>query len=131
LVVYFLIGAIDGHAKNYSIEYLKKGHKLTPLYDILSLFPALTEKEMRIGKYKMALSVGHSNYYRADKIHRRHFIETAKICQLSEERANEIIDEVLEAFKNNIWEKLKLSKLFDHDVKDKIVAGIKIVMKKF
>ncbi len=127
LVIFFVIGAIDGHAKNYSIETTQKGHQLAPLYDILSIFPALTKKEMRLGKYKMALSVGKSNHYTAKRIYRRHFLETAKFCQITEDRANEIMDRVLALINEKIWEKIDYSKYFDRKIKNQIVDGMKIV----
>jgi len=127
LVVFFVLGAIDGHAKNYSIEYVREGHQLAPLYDILSLFPALSQKEIAVGKYKMALSLGNSNHYNVSKIHRRHFIETAKECQIAEDRANEIIDEVLALINAEIWNNIDYSEHFDQRIKDQIVSGIKIL----
>ena len=130
LVVFFAIGAIDGHAKNYSIEYVKEGHQLAPLYDILSIFPALNEKEIGIGKYKMALSVGNSNHYIVKRINRRHFLETAKFCQIAEDRANEIIDDVLSSISKQVWNNIDCSDKFDQNIKDKIVGGIKIASDK-
>lgn len=130
LVVFFAIGAIDGHAKNYSIQYVKEGHQLTPLYDILSIFPTLSEKEIGVGKYKMALSVGNSNHYTAKRVQRKHFIETAKHCQIADERADEIIDEVISAIEKEIWNNIDYSDRFDQRIKDKIVEGIKIVATK-
>ena len=41
-VVFWMLAAIDGHAKNFSIFLLPKGaYQLTPLYDILSAYPVL------------------------------------------------------------------------------------------
>lgn len=131
LVVFYILGAIDGHAKNYSIEYAKEGYFLAPLYDILSIFPALNQKEVGVGKYKMALGMGKSNHYTAKRINRRHFIETAKFCRITQTRANEIIDEVLVCVKNEVWNQIDYSKNFEHKIKEKIVDGIKIVSKDF
>lgn len=130
LVVYFILGGIDGHAKNYSISYGRDGHQMTPMYDVLSIFPALSEKDIKVGKFKMALSVGDKGHYLVKRIARRHFLETAKICQLSTEVANSIIDEVMECISNEIWNKIKLSSLFDNIIKDKIIDGLKIISKK-
>ena len=127
LVVFFAIGAIDGHAKNYSVQYVKEGHQLAPLYDILSIFPALNEKKIGIGKYKMALSVGNSNHYTVKRIHRRHFLETAKYCQITENHANEIIDEVITSINDEVWNNIDYSEHFDQSIKEQIVSGTKIV----
>ena len=130
LVTFYLLGAIDGHAKNYSIEYVQEGHRLTQLYDILSIFPALDKKQISVGKYKMALSIGKSNHYKVKDIGRRHFLETAKQCFLSEDRANEIIDNLLETINNEVWNNINYSDLFDKSIKDKIVEGLKTMSKK-
>ncbi len=130
LAIYFVLGATDGHAKNYSIEYVKQGHKLAPLYDILSIFPTLSSSEMAAAKYKMALSMGISNHYRAHKINRKHFLETARICQMTENLANQIIDDILGQLKNEVWNEIEYSTLFDHTIKNKIVEGIKATLKR-
>lgn len=130
LIIYFILGAIDGHAKNYSIEYVKEGHQLTPLYDILSIFPALDEKQIRVGKFKMALSVGDKGHYKAKDIRRRHFLETAKKCFISEKRANEIIDEITQLVDDQVWDDIELSKLFDNEIKEQIITGLQILSKK-
>lgn len=130
LVVYFVLGGIDGHAKNYSISYGKDGHQMTPMYDVLSIFPALSEKDIKVGKFNMALSVGGRGHYLVKKIARRHFLETAKMCQLSIEVANTVIDEVLECISSEVWNETQLSPLFDKNIKNKIINGLKIISKK-
>ena len=38
-VVFWLLAAIDGHAKNFSVLYFPDGIRLTPIYDVLSAYP--------------------------------------------------------------------------------------------
>jgi serine/threonine-protein kinase HipA len=45
-LIYFLLGAIDGHAKNFSIHLTRTGFRLTPHYDILSVWPAVHRNEI-------------------------------------------------------------------------------------
>ena len=130
LLVYYILGAIDGHAKNYSIRYVESGYQLAPLYDILSIYPALTVKEIKIGKYKMAFSIGNSNHYASKRIYRKHFIETAKFCQISAHRSEEIIDSTLLSVKKKVWETIELSDHLDLKVRDKIISGILINARK-
>jgi len=51
IIVFWLLGATDGHAKNFSI-FLSPGggYRLTPLYDIVSAQPSLDAKQ--IGRNK-------------------------------------------------------------------------------
>ncbi|MBK8204389.1 MAG: HipA domain-containing protein [Bdellovibrionales bacterium] len=39
-IIFFMLGATDGHAKNFSIFNTSSGFRLTPLYDVLSVHPA-------------------------------------------------------------------------------------------
>jgi len=44
--LFWLMGASDGHAKNFSIFILAKGlFHLTPFYDVLSIFPVVDKKD--------------------------------------------------------------------------------------
>lgn len=83
-IVFWLLAAIDGHAKNFSIFLLPGGaFHLTPLYDILSAHPMLGHGRGLIAKQKlkMAMAVeGKSRHYRWADIHARHWLETGKRC---------------------------------------------------
>jgi len=93
-MVFWLIGATDGHAKNFSIAHRPGGgFKLTPLYDILSAQPLLDEGTLRRNRFKMAMSVGNNNHYRMDEIQKRHFEETANAAGLPVGTVEEICGE--------------------------------------
>jgi serine/threonine-protein kinase HipA len=77
-IVFFLLGAIDGHAKNFSIKLFSSGFQLTPLYDVMSIFPALARRQIEPKQAKLAMSVGDNIHYRPNEIHRRHWEQTAK-----------------------------------------------------
>jgi len=81
-VVFWMLAAIDGHAKNFSIYLLPKGaYQLTPRYDILSAYPVLGHGRGKLApeRIKMAMSVkGKSRHYLWTEIHARHWVETAK-----------------------------------------------------
>lgn len=79
LILFWLIGATDGHAKNFSI-FLRAGgrYRLTPMYDVLSAQPAFDRLQIPNNRYKLAMSAGDSRKYRILEIAGRHFIQTGK-----------------------------------------------------
>ena len=80
-VLFWLMGASDGHAKNFSIFILPDGQfQLTPFYDVLSVFPVVNKKGLNIRQVKLAmgLKATKGKKYHINKIYPRHFIETAK-----------------------------------------------------
>lgn len=93
-LIFWLIGATDGHAKNFSV-FLSPGgsYRMTPLYDILTAQPALNAHQIERKQMRMAMSVGKSRHYRFDQIHGRHFVQTAMRAGLSKTRTFAIIEE--------------------------------------
>ncbi|GBD46942.1 type II toxin-antitoxin system HipA family toxin [Methylopila sp. Yamaguchi] len=78
LVAFWLIGATDGHAKNFSIFLAPGGRfRMTPLYDVLTTQPTVDAGRIRRNQFKLAMSLGKSRHYRVDDIAPRHFLETA------------------------------------------------------
>jgi serine/threonine-protein kinase HipA len=85
-MLYWLLCAIDGHAKNFSL-FLEAGggYRLTPRYDVLSAFPVLGTARRMLSpkKVKMAMAVeGKNRHYLWRSILGRHWEETAKRCGL-------------------------------------------------
>jgi len=80
-IVFWLLGATDGHAKNFSV-FLSPGQRfrMTPLYDVLTAQPSADAGQVPIKKYKLAMSAGDNNHYRIDEITPRHFVQTADRC---------------------------------------------------
>ncbi|MCH8097130.1 MAG: type II toxin-antitoxin system HipA family toxin [Proteobacteria bacterium] len=78
-IVFWLLGATDGHAKNFSI-FLRPGARfnLTPLYDVMSVQPAVDAGQLGKNKMKLALAVGDKRHYVIDTILPRHFTQTAE-----------------------------------------------------
>lgn len=96
-MVFWLLAATDGHAKNTSL-FLRPGgrFRLTPLYDVLSAQPARDARQIGKNQMKLALSVGHRRHYAIDEIAPRHFMQTAKANGLPEEIVNELFGELLD-----------------------------------
>lgn len=79
LILFWLIGATDGHGKNFSI-FLRPGGRygLTPFYDVLSAQPAFDRNQIPKKSFKLAMSAGKSRKYRIHDISGHHFVETAR-----------------------------------------------------
>jgi serine/threonine-protein kinase HipA len=97
-ILFWLIGATDGHAKNFSV-FLGPGgtYRLTPLYDILSAQPSLDARQVERKQMKLAMAMGAKNHYRIDGIQTRHFFETGKAAGLSKATVQTLIDEICAA----------------------------------
>ncbi|OKL45111.1 type II toxin-antitoxin system HipA family toxin [Pseudovibrio exalbescens] len=97
-MLFWLIGATDGHAKNFSV-FLGPGgsFQLTPLYDILTAQPSLMSRQIDRKQMKLALSVGRNNHYRLDQIHGRHFLQTAEQARLPKGLVHNALSEIAEA----------------------------------
>lgn len=82
-IAFWLIGATDGHAKNFSIFISPGGrYRLTPLYDILTAQPSLDAGQIQRKQMKLAMSIGDSRHYRIDDIVGRHFVQTGEAADL-------------------------------------------------
>ncbi|HEX3627800.1 MAG TPA: type II toxin-antitoxin system HipA family toxin [Verrucomicrobiae bacterium] len=97
-ILFWLIAATDGHAKNFSVFLGPQGRfRLTPLYDVLSAQPSLNARQIECKQMKLAMSVGRSRHYRIEEIHGHHFVQTAEAAGLPGARATDAIREIMEA----------------------------------
>ncbi len=126
-ILFWLIGATDGHAKNFSIFLLPGGRfRLTPLYDIMSAQPYLDRKQLTHNKMKLAMAVGKNRHYIVKNIQKRHFIETGKICGLSETAMETTFNEIKKAMPNAINQVMQnLPQDFPLSLAESIIAGMK------
>ncbi len=77
-LVFWMLCAMDGHAKNFSL-FIRPGgrYQLTPLYDVLSAYPLLGAGPSKISpfKAKMAMAVRSTNsHWKMREILRRHWL---------------------------------------------------------
>jgi serine/threonine-protein kinase HipA len=94
-IVFWLLGATDGHAKNFSIWLASGGRfRLTPLYDIVSTQPSVDAGQLSYNQMKMAMATGKNGHYIVHTIVCRHFLETAQRCRLPNKMATAAIEEV-------------------------------------
>lgn len=84
MVLYWLLGATDGHAKNFSLTlFAGGGFKLAPLYDVISIQPNLDAGEVHPKRVKMAMALGDRRHYVIERILPRHFYQTGERAGLS------------------------------------------------
>lgn len=97
-ILFWLLGATDGHAKNFSL-FLRPGGRfvLTPLYDVMSAQPALAAKQLPRNKMKLAMVVGKNRHDVIDRIEPRHFIQTGELSGMSAREVRGIFNEFTEA----------------------------------
>lgn len=90
-MLFWLLCAIDGHAKNFSISHESGGaFHLTPRYDVLSMYPHLGSRrgQLPAQKVKMAMAVrGRSRHYRWREIRADHFLEVGRTAGLADSGA--------------------------------------------
>ena len=91
-IVFWLLAAIDGHAKNFSIFLTPGGFELTPLYDVMSVAPY---PEYSPHKVKLAMAVGDRNHYRINGIQLRHFYQTAKKAGIAKQDMDDLFADIL------------------------------------
>ncbi|WP_109482426.1 type II toxin-antitoxin system HipA family toxin [Paraburkholderia sp. C35] len=105
-LIFWLLAATDGHAKNFSIVHLPGSrYRATPLYDVLSAHPIIGRGANRIPmqKAKLAMAVrGTSNHYLISQIIRRHWIAQGQQTGLPPDAVNALIASVTQATKHVI-----------------------------
>lgn len=94
---FWLLGATDGHAKNFSVALGLGGrYRLTPLYDILSVQPLVDAGQVRHNQYKLSMAVGDNRHYAVSSITPRHFVQTARRASMGETAVEAIFEELME-----------------------------------
>lgn len=92
-ILFWMLCAIDGHAKNFSI-FLNAGgsYRLTPRYDVISAYNVLGSRAGTVSPHKVKMAMGvrgsKSLHYSWNEILPRHFKQMAVRCGLGNEVAN-------------------------------------------
>lgn len=96
--IFWVLGAIDGHAKNFSIQLSANNRfALSPLYDVISAYPIVEKRQLEKKSLKMAMALqGKNRHYNWDKIQLRHWYSMADFCKLPHAIMNSIIEDVFE-----------------------------------
>jgi serine/threonine-protein kinase HipA len=126
-IVFWLLGATDGHAKNFSIRLAPGGRfSLTPLYDILSTQPSLDAGQITQNQMKLAMAVGTNRHYAVHTVVGRHFLQTAKASGLPDKMLKNILEELTETTEEAIDRVLStLPRNFPENIATSITEGAK------
>jgi serine/threonine-protein kinase HipA len=97
-IIFWLLGATDGHAKNFSVFITPGGRfRLTPAYDVLTAQPSLDTGRITRKQFRLAMSVGKNRHYDIGGIMPRHFLQTADLAGVGLPAMRAIIEELGEA----------------------------------
>jgi serine/threonine-protein kinase HipA len=129
-IIFWLLAAIDGHAKNYSVFLLPGARfKLTPAYDVLSAHPVLGSGPNQFSpfKVKLAMAVRGTHYhYKLMEVQTKHWVHHAAIVGLGDNVALSIIDEIVSGTKKVIDEvSRQIPDEFPHKMAEAIFAGMR------
>ncbi|MFM4678606.1 type II toxin-antitoxin system HipA family toxin [Aeromonas media] len=127
-VLFWLLAATDGHAKNFSV-FIEPGgsFRLTPFYDILSMYPAFGGRGLhpRDAKLAMGLTASKGKIYAIDHIFPCHFYRTAKAVGFEQAKMKRIIAEFignLDMVISNV--RAKLPDTFPPRITESILKGL-------
>ncbi|WP_417700959.1 type II toxin-antitoxin system HipA family toxin [Pseudophaeobacter sp.] len=96
-VLFWLLGATDGHGKNFSVSLLPGGRfRMTPLYDVLTVQPTVDARQIERKYFKLAMNFGNSNHYKVANIVGRHIVETGVKSGLSRAVVQGLFEELQE-----------------------------------
>ena len=128
-IIFWLLIATDGHAKNFSIAMLPGGrYRATPLYDVLSAHPIVGTRKNHIQPRdaKLAMAVrGSTNHYEVYRIQRRHWSTMAQRVNLGAQTAERIIEELLVQTPQVVQDAYQsIPEGFPQDLADSILQGM-------
>lgn len=126
VVVFWLLGATDGHAKNFSLHLSAGGRfRLAPLYDVISAQPSVDAGQIQRNRTKLAMAVGDSRHYVVETIMPRHFRQTAAKAGIDSSVVSAVFEEIQAAAPAAIAQvTASLPKAFPDAVATPIVQGI-------
>ncbi len=123
-VLFWLLGATDGHAKNFSIALRPGGFRLTPLYDVLTAQKAVDDGQIRQNRMRLAMAV--DGHYRINEVVPRHFLQAAKAARYGVALAEEILADVGPKIEPALDKTLTALPLgFPQPLADSVVRGIR------
>jgi serine/threonine-protein kinase HipA len=126
-IVFWLLAATDGHAKNYSIFHERGStYRLTPFYDVLSAWPIVGRGAnlLDVRKAKLALAVRSKNaHWKLTEIKARHWDAVTRDAGLGE--AKDLLAETAGQVTKVIAEvSTQLPRGFPGRVSDRIFSGL-------
>jgi serine/threonine-protein kinase HipA len=129
-ILYWLLAATDGHAKNFSIHLRGGGFNLCPLYDILTVFPALAAKQLQKKEAKVAMAVGDNRHWKLSEIHLRHWQQTEKKSGLPSGTVEHIVESLAKRAESLDVLSEKLSQQVPPELVETTLTGLRIYLKR-
>lgn len=129
-VLFWMLRAPDGHAKNFSIQ-IQAGasgrFKLTPLYDVMSAYPVMGNQANQWAPQDLRLAMallGKNRHYHMQQIQRRHFNSTAKRVGYGKD-AEDLLQALISATPQ-VVERVQadVPKGFSQQVLDTVLSGV-------
>lgn len=137
-LLFWLMGAPDGHAKNFSIALHAGGaFSMTPLYDVVSAYPVLGNGPNRISaqRVKLAMALRCTNaHWRMRDILRRHWVEVGRrngVVTESGQGVDALIRDLIDRTPAALEQvAAKLPSSFPAHVADAILGGLEAAISK-
>ena len=132
--LFWVLGAIDGHGKNFSIFLHPQGRfELTPIYDVISAYPLADKRQLEWKKLKMAMAVKDKNrHYSWHSIQVRHWHAMAKKCHFPIKDMQAIIESIFDSMDTviaNVGN--RLAKTFPEEIADSIFSGMRKIQSRY
>jgi serine/threonine-protein kinase HipA len=126
-IAFWLMGATDGHAKNFSIFLSPGGRfRLTPLYDVISAQPSIDSKQILWKQFRLAMAFGTKLHYQIRQIAPLHFLQTAAQAGVGRELIESVVHDLLDGGPAAVDSVVsKLPKSFPDQIASSIETGIK------
>jgi serine/threonine-protein kinase HipA len=129
-ILYWILRAPDGHAKNFSIRLLAGDSgqfRLTPIYDVMSAYPVIGDGPSQWVDHEVKLAMallGKRKHYQVRRIERRHFNSTARKLGYGDD-AEPLLREIIERTPGILAQvRAELPIGFSKRVADKIYEGV-------
>lgn len=125
-ILFWLLGATDGHAKNYSIRLLPGGlFTLAPLYDVLSAQPNVDMRQIRLNGFKLAMAAGKNRHYVVGTIAPRHYRQSGTAAGIPESDVDAIFADLFAVVPPALERAIAaMPKGFPSRIAESIAAGV-------
>jgi len=129
-ILFWLLAATDGHAKNYSIALLPGSqYAATPLYDVLSAHPIIGRGRNHIAPQRVSLAMavrGRNRHYRVEEIYPRHWIAQGQRVGFAAQEVEQMLAQVATDTPRVIDAvSAQIPATFPEDVADAVFAGMR------
>jgi serine/threonine-protein kinase HipA len=129
-IIFWLLAATDGHAKNYSIALLPASqYAATPLYDVLSAHPVIGRGRNHIAPQRVSLAMavrGRNRHYRVEEIYPRHWIAQGQRVGFAAQEVEQMLAQVATDTPRVIDAvSAQIPATFPEDVADAVFAGMR------